>query len=54
MRFLADQDVWKVTLDLLRVWDHDVVTARQIGMARASDSDLLRQAERDGRLFNTR
>ena len=41
-------------MDLLRDWDHDVVTAKQIGMARASDSDLLREAERDGRLFITR
>ena len=54
MRFLADQDVWKVTLDLLRDWDHDVLTAKQIGMARASDEDLLKEARRDNRLFITR
>jgi predicted nuclease of predicted toxin-antitoxin system len=52
--FLADQDVWKITLDLLRAWGHDVVTVYEIGMARASDDSLLREAERDGRLFITR
>jgi len=54
MRFFADQDVWKVTLDLLRNWNHDVVTAKQIGMDRAPDEDLLIQAESDNRLFITR
>ena len=54
MRFLADQDVWQVTLDLLMDWNHDVVTAKQIGMDRASDEDLLIQAEKDNRLFITR
>lgn len=54
MRFLADQDVWKLTLDLLREWGHDVVTAKEIGMATAGDEELLRQAKRDGRLFVTR
>jgi hypothetical protein len=24
MRILADQDVWKETVDLLRAWGHDV------------------------------
>jgi predicted nuclease of predicted toxin-antitoxin system len=52
--FLADQDIWKVTLDLLRSWGHNVVTAKEIGMARASDEDLLKVAKGENRLFITR
>ena len=51
MFFLADQDIWKVTLDLLRSWGHNVVTAKEIGMARASDEDLLKVAKGENRLF---
>lgn len=54
MFFLADQDIWKVTLDLLRSWGHNVVTAKEIGMARASDEDLLKVAKGENRLFITR
>ena len=54
MRFLADQDVWKVTVDLIRDLGHDVVTASEIGMARASDRELLNEAKRDKRLLITR
>jgi predicted nuclease of predicted toxin-antitoxin system len=54
MRFLADQDVWKHTVDLLEAWGHDVATAKKIGMARGSDRDLLIRAERDRRLLITR
>ncbi len=54
MRFLADQDIWKITVDMLRNWGHDVVTAKDMGMARASDSELLIEAEKDNRLFITR
>jgi hypothetical protein len=51
--FLADQDIWKVTLDLLRSWGHNVVTAKEIGMARASDEDLLKVTKGENRLFIT-
>jgi len=54
VRFLADQDVWKVTFDLLRVWEHDVVSARELGMARSSDKELLLRAAKEKRLLITR
>ena len=54
MRFLTDQDVWKATVDIIKSLGHDVVTAREIGMARASDRELLTEAKRDDRLLVTR
>jgi len=54
MRFLVDQDVWKRTVDLLRGWGHEVITASEIGLARASDEELLTEARNTNRLFLTR
>ena len=45
MRFLVDQDVYKVTVEFLLKNGHDVLTAREIGMQRASDTELLRKAK---------
>jgi hypothetical protein len=42
MNFLADQDVYAATIEFVRGLGHDVVTAAQLGMSRADDSDLLR------------
>ena len=39
MRLFADQDVWRVTVGLLRQWGHDVVTAEEVGMSRSSDKE---------------
>ncbi len=54
MRLLADQDVWKMTVDLLKHWGHDVLTAEEVGMARGTDEELLKEARRDDRIFITR
>jgi predicted nuclease of predicted toxin-antitoxin system len=54
MRFLTDQDVYQVTVDRLREWGHNVVTAREVGMQRARDEDLLAKARETNRLFVTR
>lgn len=54
MNFLADQDVYAVTIGFLRDLGHDVVTAAQLGMSRAKDSELLRSAHDQGRIFVTR
>lgn len=54
MKFLADQDVWKLTVDLLRTWGHDVVTACEIGLAEASDKKILKKAAGQNRVFITR
>lgn len=40
MRFITDQDVYKITIDALKQSGHDVLTARELGMSRSSDSDI--------------
>jgi predicted nuclease of predicted toxin-antitoxin system len=54
MRFVADQDVWAVTLNLLRSNGHDVVTASELQLSRADDEDLLAQARKLNRIMITR
>jgi predicted nuclease of predicted toxin-antitoxin system len=54
MHFLADQDVYQVTIEWLRKEGHDVVTAKELRMQRAADLDLLKRAKGKDRLFLTR
>lgn len=54
MKFLADQDVYQPTVNFLRAIGHDVVCVREIGMARASDEEILKQAHREQRILLTR
>lgn len=54
MKFLLDQDVYAVTALLLTGLGHDVITARQLGMSRADDEELLRVAHSQTRIFATR
>jgi predicted nuclease of predicted toxin-antitoxin system len=54
MRLLADQDVYALTVRLLRQRNHDVVTASELGLAQANDFDLFQAAMRDGRILVTR
>jgi len=54
MRLLADQDVYKVTGDLIRSWGHDLVTASELGKATASDEELLALANAQNRIMVTR
>lgn len=54
MHFLVDQDVYFITTEWLREEGHDVVTAKQIGMERASDEELLKKAKDEDRLLLTR
>ena len=54
MRFLADQDVYAATIGFLSRLGHDVVPAAQLGIAQAADSELLRVAHEQGRVFVTR
>ncbi|MGH7254621.1 MAG: DUF5615 family PIN-like protein [Nitrospirales bacterium] len=41
MRFLADQDVYHMTLAFLKSQRHDILAAQELGMQRASDEELL-------------
>lgn len=54
MRFLADQDVYAITIRYLRDLGHDVITAYEIGLSEAEDIDLLRKAKKQNRIFVTR
>ncbi len=54
MRFLADQDIYKITMDHLREWGHDLLTAQDLGLQQASDEDLLKRARGKNRLLLTR
>jgi predicted nuclease of predicted toxin-antitoxin system len=54
MKFLLDQDVYAGTLRFLQNLGHDAVPVAQIGLAQASDTDLLKKAQELERLFVTR
>ena len=41
-------------MDLLSDWGHDVLAASDIGMSRASDEKLLREAQQRNRILITR
>jgi predicted nuclease of predicted toxin-antitoxin system len=54
MKFLLDQDVYALTERFLREIGYDVLTASDLGLSRAQDSDLLKLAVEQGRIFVTR
>ena len=54
MKFLLDQDVYALTERFLREIGYDVVTASELGLSRAQDSDLLKLAMEQARIFVTR
>jgi predicted nuclease of predicted toxin-antitoxin system len=54
MKFLLDQDVYGTTLRFLGDLGHDVIPVAQIGLAQASDEELLKTAQELGRIFVTR
>jgi len=54
MKFLLDQDVYAGTIIFLSNLGHDIVPVAQIGLARADDEDLLKTAQKQGRIFVTR
>lgn len=53
MRFLLDQDVYAATARFLTALGHDVLPVAEAGLSRASDTDLLKAACDQGRLFVT-
>jgi len=54
MKFLADHDVYKITVEFLRQYNHDVLTVKELDLHQASDKELLKKALETGRLFITR
>jgi hypothetical protein len=41
MRLLADQDVYAMTVRMLRDQSHDVATATELGLSQAADVAIL-------------
>lgn len=54
MKFLADQDVYAVTIAFLSGLGHDVARAAVVGLAQAEDAELLRVAREQKRILVTR
>lgn len=54
MRILADQDVYKITIDKLTALGHDIVTAKSLDLQKASDEELLHTAKKVNGLLITR
>ncbi len=54
MRFLTDQDVYATTVRFLSELGHEVVAAKQLGLARAEDGVLLQHSQTQNRIFVTR
>lgn len=54
MKFLADQDVYATTVRFLMSLGHDVVPVAQLGLAQATDQQLLTTAQRQSRILITR
>lgn len=54
MKILADQDIYRLTVEKLKQWGHDVITAKELGMHKSSDEDLLKAGKKTRRLLITR
>jgi len=54
MKLFLDQDVYAVTARMLGLQGHDVVTAAEMGLSRATDTELLDRARDQGRILITR
>jgi len=54
VKFLLDQDVYASTARFLSGLGNDVVLVAKLGLSRAGDSDLLRTAREQKRVFITR
>ncbi len=54
MRVLTDHDVYKVTVDFLKMNGRDVVTAKELGLQKSSDKELLEKAKATDRVLQTR
>jgi predicted nuclease of predicted toxin-antitoxin system len=53
VKFLCDQDVYAATVRFLRSLGHAVATAAELGLAQASDADLLKAAHAQSRISVT-
>lgn len=54
MKLLLDQDVYAITARFVRDLGHDVVTASELGLSRATDQEILETAIEADRVVITR
>lgn len=54
MKILLDQDVYAVTARFLKNLGYDIVCAADLGLSRADDEELLKEAQEQDRIFVTR
>ena len=54
MKFLLDQDVYAITAHFLSGLGYDVILAAGLGLSRADDEELLKEAQARKRIFVTR
>lgn len=54
MKFLLDQDVYAITAKFLVDAEHDVILVAQLGLAQATDEEILRTAQEQSRILVTR
>lgn len=54
MRLFIDQDVYKITIEFLKKQGHDVVCAKEVGLSKAADEELLIWARSNKRVLITR
>jgi predicted nuclease of predicted toxin-antitoxin system len=54
MKFLIDQDVYATATKFLIDVGHDVIVVAQMGLAQASDEEILRVAQAENRILITR
>jgi predicted nuclease of predicted toxin-antitoxin system len=54
MKFLIDQDVYATATKFLIDAGHDVIVVAQMGLAQASDEEILRVAQAENRILITR
>jgi predicted nuclease of predicted toxin-antitoxin system len=53
MKFFIDECVYAVTTQLLRTWEHNVVTAQDAGLSGKPDEEILAYAVEHGRVLIT-
>lgn len=53
MRLFTDECVYRVTVEALRAWGHEVVTAQEAGLVGKGDDELLEYALEQRRVLLT-
>lgn len=54
MKLFIDHDVYGITVEFLKSQGHDVVCAKEVGLSKASDEELLTWARGNQRILVTR